>query len=351
MIRSVLRVLAVIAVLGGLALSVAPAGAESTTSTLNPVGQVPAGSAAPTTTTTTVAALSGPTLTLDQTSVDPGQPVTVIFTGWQGRLVTLSVCGNLAKRGSTDCNMPASQGVRLYHVDDSPLTSFVISTPPGTCPCVIRASSDSGETAYAPIEIRGVALGPVVDPFSEEPPLALAVDATPAPDGIFDTIKSWLGGPTAYDVTVKVTNQATEPFSNVAVHGAVGRDSETDLDGFDLVPGPMAAGQTWTGTAHVTVPAPVVGQFDWHTIASGAGPVTETSSTTRAVPWLLLLLVLALVGDLVAVVVRWVQRRRARHVAGDDPADPASGPVGPPPQPSDPATSEPAPAAMAGSSA
>ena len=80
------------------------------------------------------------------------------------------MCGNLAKRGSTDCNMPASQGVRLYHVDDSPLTAFVVSAPPGTCPCVIRASSDTGEVAYAPIEIRGVPTGPVVDPFSDEPP-------------------------------------------------------------------------------------------------------------------------------------------------------------------------------------
>jgi hypothetical protein len=262
---------------------------------------------------------SGPTLTLSESSVDPGGQITVIFTGWQGRLVTLSVCGNLAKRGSSDCNMPASQGVRLYHVDDSPLTSFVVSAPPGTCPCVIRASADSGEVAYAPIEVRGVPIGPVVDPFSDDAPLEVSVAATPHPDGILDTLRSWLGGPTSYDVKVTVHNQATEAFSAISVHGAVGRSSEVDLAGFDLQPGAMNAGQTWAGTAQVTVPAPVIGDFDWHVLASGAGPVTETSSSTRAVPWLLVALVLALVGDVVAVVVRWVQRRRSRSaVEGRD---------------------------------
>jgi hypothetical protein len=345
MIRSLLRVVALVVVLGGVALAVAPAGAQSTSSTLNPVGQVPAGSVEPTTTTTEAPARAGPTLTLDQNSVEPGQQVTVVFAGWQGRLVTLSVCGNLAKRGSADCNLPASQGVRLYHVDATPLTAFVVSTPPGTCPCVLRASSDTGEVAYAPIEIRGVATGPVVDPFSDDPPLEVSIDTSPVHYSVLDTIKSWLGGPTRYDVTVTVRNQATEQFSNVAVHGAVGRSSGVDLDGFDLVPGPMAAGQTWIGTAQVTVPAPVVGGFDWHVIASGAGPVTETSATTRAVPWLLLLLALVLVGDLVAVMVRWVQRRRARRSANASPAT-----VSEPPSPRHPDT-EPAPAAMAGTSA
>ena len=278
MIRALARLVAVTVVVAGVALAVLPAGAQTTSSTLNPVGGA-AAQATSTTTTTQVPALSGPTLTLDQTVVDPGQQITVIFTGWQGRLVTLSVCGNLAKRGSTDCNMPASQGVRLYHVDDSPLTAFVVSAPPGTCPCVIRAGSDTGEVAYAPIEIRGVPTGPVVDPFSDEPPLAVTVKAVPDPDGIGATIKSWLGGPTPYEVTVTVQNQATEAFSAVAVNGAVGRSTEVDMAGFDLFPGALAAGQTWTGTTRVTVPAPVIGEFDWRVLASGAGPVTETSSS------------------------------------------------------------------------
>jgi len=315
-----------------------PAGAQTTSSTLNPVGG-PAAQAESTTTTTTAPALSGPTLTLDQTTVDPGQQITVIFTGWQGRLVTLSVCGNLAKRGSSDCNMPASQGVRLYHVDDSPLTSFVISAPPGTCPCVIRGSSDTGEVAYAPIEIRGVPIGPVVDPFSDEPPLAVTVTAVPAPHGIGATLKSWLGGPTDYDVTVVVHNQATEAFSAVAVNGAVGRSTEVDLAGFDLFPGPLGAGQTWTGTARVTVPAPVIGDFSWRVLASGAGPVTETSSSSRAVPWLLIVLVLLLVGDVVAVIVRWVQRRRARRAESGEP--PVGGSTDPVDLPGPPAPSTP----------
>ncbi len=184
---------------------------------------------------------------------------------------------------------------------------------------------------YAPIEIRGVPTGPVVDPFSDEPPLAVTVKAVPDPDGIGATIKSWLGGPTPYEVTVTVQNQATEAFSAVAVNGAVGRSTEVDMAGFDLFPGALAAGQTWTGTTRVTVPAPVIGEFDWRVLASGAGPVTETSSSSRSVPWLLIALVLLLVGDLVAVVVRWVQRRRTRRAQrGGPPTADETGPPGPP---------------------
>ena len=292
MIRALVRAALVVAVLAGLASLALPAGAQTSE-------------------------ITGPTLTLDHTAVDPGEQITVIFTAWEGRLVTLSVCGNLAKRGSADCNMPASQGVRLYHVDDSPLTAFVVSEPPGTCPCVIRASSDTGEVAYAPIEIRGVPIGPVVDPFSDESPLEVSVEAVPDPDGVFGTMRSWLGGETPYEVTVTVHNMATEPFSAVKVHGAVGRDSETDVESFDLAPGAMAAGQTWTGTTRVDVPAPVIGNFEWRAVASGAGPVTETSTSMRVVPWLLIVLFLVLVGDVVAVIVRAVSRSRARTEASD----------------------------------
>ena len=257
-------------------------------------------------------------------------------------MVTVSICGNMAKRGSADCNMPASQGVRLFHVDTTPATSFAVSTPPGTCPCVIRASSDTGEVAYAPIEVRGVPTGPVVDPFRDESPLVVSVHAAPAPHGVLGTLKSWLGGPTPYAVEVTVQNQATEAFSTIAVHGAVGRNAKVDLAGFDMAPGALAAGQNWTGSANVELPAPVIGNYNWHVIASGAGPVTETTSTTRAVPWLLIVLILAFVGDVVAIWVRWVKRRRARKAAfeGDGPGDGGDWSVLPPPPP---APSPPAP--------
>jgi hypothetical protein len=257
----------------------------------------------------------GPSLGLDRMSVHSGEKVIVTFTGWAGRLVTLSVCGNLAKRGSADCNMQASQGVRLYHVDNTPITSFVVSAPPVSCPCVIRATSDAGEDAYAPIEITDIATGPVVDPFSGDPPLDVKLEETNLPAGFFGAIRSGLGGPTDHQVEVTVRNASTESFSHVTLHGFVGRDANTPLDEFDLDVGEIGQGETWTGTAVVTVPAPAIGEYEWRVTASGAGPVSTAGASTRSVPWLLVLLVLILVGDLVAVVVRAVQRRRARTEA------------------------------------
>lgn len=290
MIRSAARLLTLLALLLGGVLVALPAAAQES-------------------------GISGPTLTLSETSVAPGGRITVIFTGFTGRLVTLSVCGNRAERGSADCNMPASQGVRLYHVDDTPLTAFVVSEPPGTCPCVVRATSDTGELAYAPIDIQGVAIGPVVEPFGAGPPLEMALSARPAPDGLLGTLRSWLGGSTPYEVRVTVRNGSTEQFSAVRVNGAIGRDAETDVASFELVPGALGAGQTWSGTTTVDVSSPVIGRFTVRGVASGAGPVTETTATTRAVPWLLIVLALLLVADVVAVLVRWVARRRARSLS------------------------------------
>lgn len=258
--------------------------------------------------------LSGPALTVNPSVVDPGQRVDVIFTNWEARLATLSVCGNLAKRGSADCNQVASQGVTLRGIGvTEPVASFVVTPPAGTCPCVIRAAgTDTNELAIAPIEIIGHPVGPLTEAFSGAT-LEVGVDAQAAPDGFLATVRSLLGGETDYDVTVTVRNIATETFDNVDVFGSVGRSATEDQAIFELLPEPIPPGQTWTGEATVAIPAPLIGDYLWQVTASGAGPPARAEEPMRAIPWLLLLLVVVLIGDVVFMVARWLRRRAQRR--------------------------------------
>jgi hypothetical protein len=57
------------------------------------------------------AAQSGPSITLDRSEVSVGDPVIVSMYDFTGQQVTVAVCGNLGKRGSTDCNMTSSSAV------------------------------------------------------------------------------------------------------------------------------------------------------------------------------------------------------------------------------------------------
>jgi hypothetical protein len=312
-IRTVVRVAvlaAVIALLAGLG-----PGASA---------QEPASADAPR--TPTAGQVSGESITLETNVVQPGQRILITFNDWQARTASIVVCANLAKRGSADCNQVQGQGVTISGLGKTgPVASFVVNPPAGTCPCLIKATGlDSDESAVAPIEIIGHPTGPIVDPFTGDL-IAVTMEPERAAVGLLAALRSELGGPTEYDVTVTVENLTTETLLAVDIFGSVGRSATEDLDIFEMVPGELGPGLTWTGEARVTLPSPVYGDYRWEVVASGAGPVVRAEETIRVVPWLLLLLILVLVGDLTMILVRYLQRRRRRAddqlLADADPPD------------------------------
>jgi len=258
--------------------------------------------------------ISGSLLTIAPRTVEAGQRIDVIFTDWKATTVLLSVCGNLAKRGSVDCNQVTSQGSKISGVGISqPVAAFVVNPPSATCPCVIRAVGvDSDESAVAPIEIVGHPVGPVVDP-SGGVLVEVGLEPRRADAGWFAALRSALGGPTDYDVAVTVRNISVETLTNAVVVGSVGHDPAEDLDLFEMVPGEIGAGQTWTGDAQVTLPSPAWGNYVWEAVASGAGPAVRAEESTRLVPGLLLVLVVVLVADLAFMLARWLRRRALRR--------------------------------------
>ncbi|MBV8690431.1 MAG: hypothetical protein JOY57_02135 [Actinobacteria bacterium] len=254
------------------------------------------------------------TITLDRNVVRPGENIIVQFHNWKARAVTLSVCGNLASRGSADCDLVGSQGVPMSRFSPETVTAFAVTAPPTTCPCVLRASDSlQTEIAYASITLLGVAVGPVVSP-ADFSAVTLTMKVARVKRGAGAAVRSSLGGPTTYVVTVVVRNTSVESLTGVRLYGRAGR-SQTDQTRtleFPAVPS-IGAGQSWTHRVEVRTPAPHLGRFYWEVSVSGGGRPIHVESVTRDTPWLLILMVAIVVGDLAMMLARRIKRRGLRR--------------------------------------
>ncbi len=260
-----------------------------------------------------------PTITLDRAALKPGERVLVTLTGWRSQVVTVAVCGNLAKRGSPDCNMAASQAFGIARGAGTALAQLTVPGPPTSCPCVIRASSSAqAEVALAPIDLIGVPVGPLVDPTAESP-VVISLETRRVRGGLIKAFRSALGGPTVYDVTISIRNRSSELLPSVALWGSVGRSRTDELVSF-LLPssGELAPGATWTGTERVRLPAPVLGTYVWRAGAAGGGSIGQVEKVSSLFPKALPLLVMMLLVDLAAMAWRMCARRKVRGVAPVD---------------------------------
>lgn len=257
-------------------------------------------------------------ISLDRSQVQPGQRVSVTMSGWRARSVNISVCGNLARRGSADCNVAASQEAGLVNWPEATSISLVVFAPPATCPCVVRvASADQAEVVVAPIELAGVALGPVVGPVFDAT-IQVSISARPEVKGIVAAVRSTLGGPTAYRATVNVRNVSSETIANVALAGSAGRSGADTAVSFDFPPtGAMAPGATWRHELRVRLPAPLLSRATWRVIASGAGAPAEARTVTHRAPVGFIFLAIAFVADVVAMLWYFSARRLARRRPAD----------------------------------
>lgn len=266
------------------------------------------------------AQVTGAAIALDKTAVQPGQRVWVTLTGWKAKSVTLSVCGNLARQGSVDCNLAGSQTEKLRPSPESTRTELTVFAPPGTCPCVVRASSAAQEeVAFAPVELVGVPVGPVVGPTLVDP-VAVEMDVREAENGLMASLRSALGGEISYDVTVVVRNQSPETLDRISVAGSVGRSDDDTAVSFDVpIPRQLRPGEVWRHQQPVTVPAPVLRRLSWRVIASGAGAPATAQTVTSHFPVAFWILLVLLAVDI--AVMSWyftVRRRRLRRGSDEE---------------------------------
>jgi hypothetical protein len=168
--------------------------------------------------------------------------------------------------------------------------------------------------AVAPIVIIGHPVSPVVDSPGLGNPIDLSISAKPKPRGLMEALRSGLGGPTRYDVTVVVHNHSTVSLDKIKVYGSAGRKEDNNLAELDLAdPGPLPAGQTFSQTVSAVVPAPSFGNVEWSATASGAGPTVTTTASTHHRPTLLIMILMFLIIDIGLLVTRLLVRRHARR--------------------------------------
>jgi hypothetical protein len=263
-------------------------------------------------------AADGPRVTLDRVDVGIGEPIIATVTGFTSQQVTVAVCGNLAKRGSADCNMPLAQSERVRDDRAATLTQVFAEAPPMPCPCLVLAySPTTDEFAVASINLIGHPTAPVVDPEGAAL-VEVEVSARRAGGGVLGWARSSLGGPTIYEVTVSVRNVSTGPLDDIELQGsAVHRfDDDAAILELEPPPAPLEPGQTWEQTVEAEVHPPAAGRYAWTVVASGAAAPVTASTPTSNVPVLLYLFAIALVVDLVVIV--WRLRRRSQ-LGGNEP--------------------------------
>ena len=261
---------------------------------------------------------TGPAVATSRSEVTPGDSIGLTIDGFTSPYVTISICGNESRRGSADCDMAASEGVE-FPVSGAPLVlQMPVGEPPADCPCVVRVvGPDSTEIAVAPLVITGHPVGPVIDPPVVGDLLSVSISARQASAGTLETLRSALGGPTVYEVTVTVKNRSAQPLKQVRVSGSASRSTASNLATLDLTdPGLIGVGQTWQQTVIAKVPAPSFGSVEWRVAASGAGPTVVTTKSTQHRPILLSALALLVVVNVSLLAIRWRIRRRAVRRAG-----------------------------------
>ncbi|MEN9643489.1 MAG: hypothetical protein RL238_158 [Actinomycetota bacterium] len=272
--------------------------------------------------------LVGPHAELDRANVEVDDRVIVTIDGFEARVVTISVCGNEARRGSADCNMVASKGLRLDGDGTATTAQFGIAAPPVPCPCIVRvASRNADEVSVVPINLSGHPMGEIEDAgpgAAIEDTLAVTFGVDDVTSGFGESLRHELGGPGRYEVTVTVKNRSTVTLTGITVSGDVGRRADEVASSFDFSGlEPLGAGETWEQTIRVDVPAPTFGELHWHGFVTRDGDTLAATETITHRPWLLVGVVLFLVLDIALLVGRWLVHRHAR---GD-----ADGPSGHPP--------------------
>ena len=256
-------------------------------------------------------AANGPSVTLSDTRVRPDEFVIVTIDGFTARSVTISVCGNQGLRGSADCNMAASDGLGLDRDGSSTQAQMPLAAPPVPCPCVVRvASSLTDEVATTPVTLVGHPVAPVVAPEALGTPVEIEMLAVPQHDGWASAVRSSLGGPTSYVVTVTVTNRSSVAIDDLSLSGQAVNDGDF-LTALELDrPGRLGAGDSFSQQVEVELPAWSFGEVTWSVTVIGPGGPRTVMGDTSSRPTLLVVAIVLLVLDVMVVVTRFLVRRR-----------------------------------------
>jgi sortase A len=254
----------------------------------------------------------------------PGDVVLVTIERWPGSTVSVSLCGNEARRGSRDCDLLGAQSVNIEPAGPT-VAPLPLTVPPVGCPCVVRVADQAGDVAVhaIPIALNGVPDSPALaDEPAPESGLEVGAQVKRADTG---WPRSWLpafAGATPRVLVVTIRNLGAAATHDLRLDAAVGRDRDSGEPIGTQVIEPVAPGETRRVTLPFSVPGPVWGEYVVYGSISGASSRHEFAARTDNDPWALELVApLLLLGF-----ARVLRRRERRRRAGELPPD-VSGPV------------------------
>ncbi|WP_051108858.1 hypothetical protein [Actinomadura flavalba] len=239
-------------------------------------------------------------VTLDRTTVRPGETVTVRLTGWAAGNVVVEVCGNEARRGTADCAV-ATSATTFVQAKKTASVLLTVAKPPIACPCVVAARPvTGGDPVTAPLKIAGM------DRLSSPETGALAdsrkltVTRVSVAGG---GLAPWVGGSAARTLRFTVRNDGRATLTDPPLSLAVGRGADPTT----IVPaqplGTLAAGEERAYEIPFTIAAPTFGRYSVRgEITTLDEPIAFTAHTS-SYPWALplagaLLVLLSLVRAL-----------------------------------------------------
>ena len=245
-----------------------------------------------------------PTVTLSVAAGTVGQRVSVTGQNFSpGTAVSIQVCGNEAREGSTDCDVVAGQTV----VTDDQGTfhgQVVVRFPPVPCPCVVWATSHSGAstTATAP-------LGIVAAQYT--PPVLVAPSAPPSDVEVVQAVleqheswRGWFGLPVDARLTLTIRNPGQVTIARPVLSLSKGRGADTNGVVESPKIEPLRPGEERTIEVKVALGSLAYGTY---TVNGSIGTSPSTFRVhTSVVPWGDGLLLIVLVG----VAFRWLVHRR-----------------------------------------
>lgn len=258
--------------------------------------------------------VSGPTVSLERYELSAGEAVIVSMTGFTSRSITVTVCGNEARRGSADCNMRGGKAREIEHERVTTQLRYIVSVPPTPCPCLMRvANSDQSEIGIAEFTLRDHPVVEPVDPEDPGPLVSATLVAEPHYGNMFGRAQASLGGAVDYLVTLRVTNLTTTRLTSLSATASALRGTDELADVPILDPDTLEAGQTWEHTVLVELPAPRWGSVEWNALVSGSGPAVAADTATANRPTALLVLAAVLVLDVIFLVVKRLRKRRGNR--------------------------------------
>jgi len=273
--------------------------------------------------TSEAVAQASPALSVSPMGMRQGDPITVRLSAFQPGTLTVAVCGNGARNGSTDCDLTGAQGVS---VGASALAHVSLkATPPIGCPCVVRAWGASGTVPVTmPIEVSDLTVPPA--PTGEIVPTTVVgrAEDVVVEARLTDAGHAGPGFGLAEDRSLVLTlrNTGTSTIDGLSSTLAVGRDADSGRPITAPPFTPLAAGEERTYAIPVVLDAPVAGTYTVFGRIHGLDRPVPFAVSKSTHPWGLYLLAVVVVVGLIAFRTRRFLRARPTSSSSEnDPVD------------------------------